>query len=52
MRLHILVTGAQGQLGYDLCSILREEGHETLGVDRSDFDLTDRVATERFLDAS
>lgn len=50
--MNILVTGAQGQLGYDLCSILREEGHETLGVDRSDFDLTDRVATERFLDAS
>lgn len=50
--MNILVTGAQGQLGYDLCRTLREEGHTTVGVDRSDFDITDRAATERFLNAS
>ncbi len=37
----ILVTGAKGQLGYDVCRRLSALGIEHLGVDIADFDLTD-----------
>jgi dTDP-4-dehydrorhamnose reductase len=37
--LRILVTGAQGMLGTDVCAVL-SEGHEVDGVDVGDFDIT------------
>jgi len=40
----ILVTGAKGMLGTDLCEILAGE-HEVVGVDLEDFDITDEAAT-------
>jgi dTDP-4-dehydrorhamnose reductase len=40
----ILVTGAKGMLGIDLCSIL-EEAHEVEGYDIDDFDITDAGQT-------
>lgn len=42
----ILVTGAGGQLGYDVC---REIGEEAIGVGSKDFDITDRSATIAYI---
>lgn len=41
----ILVTGVAGQLGYDVCRVLKSRGIEHRGVDLADFDITDREAT-------
>ena len=38
----ILVTGAAGQLGYDVCRELARQGIEHKGIDRSDLDICDR----------
>lgn len=45
----ILVTGVAGQLGYDVMRELNKRGIEAIGVDRSDFDITDIEATEKFI---
>ncbi len=45
----ILVTGVKGQLGYDVCRVLRARGIEPIGVDIEDFDITDPIATETYL---
>ena len=45
----ILVTGAKGQLGFDLCRILADRKIDHLGVDIEDFDITDREATLAFI---
>lgn len=47
----ILVTGAKGQLGYDVCKRLSLCGIEHCGVDIDDFDITDRQATDAYLRA-
>lgn len=39
----VLVTGANGMLGSDLCEALAGK-HEVIGVDMQDFDITDRAA--------
>lgn len=51
MSMKIIVTGAEGQLGTDVMLALRERGIEGIGVDRSDFDITDAAATEAFITA-
>lgn len=43
----VLVTGAKGQLGYDVCERLVLEGIEHTGVDRDDFDLTDAAQVRK-----
>lgn len=43
----ILVTGASGQLGYDMC---REIGNEAIGIDVADLDVTDRAATRTYIE--
>lgn len=35
-----LVTGVKGQLGYDICKVLRKKGYEAVGVDIEEMDLT------------
>lgn len=40
----ILVTGATGQLGYDVCRALEVRNIEYLGVSTPNFDLTDKVS--------
>jgi len=40
-----LVIGSKGMLGQDLVDLLREQGHEAVGVDRDDVDITDPAAT-------
>ena len=47
----ILVTGVNGQLGYDVCRILSDRGMEHRGVDVADFDLTDPAAVQGYLAA-
>jgi dTDP-4-dehydrorhamnose reductase len=43
----VLVTGATGQLGWDVCRQLTESHIEHKGVGSVDFDLTDREAVRR-----
>lgn len=42
--MRVLVTGARGMLGTDVCDVLAEE-HEVRGADIEDFDITDAEAT-------
>lgn len=38
--MRVLVTGAKGQLGYDVVKELEKRGYKALGVDREEMDLT------------
>lgn len=38
----VLVTGTKGQLGYDVVNELNDRGHEAIGVDVEEMDITDR----------
>ena len=40
-KLHVLVTGANGMLGQDLCPILEDEGFEVFETDINNLDITD-----------
>ena len=42
----ILVTGATGQLGYEVCHVLQERGVEYKGVCSADFDIVDFAAVD------
>ena len=47
----ILVTGANGMLGQDLCPILEDEGHEVIETDIHNLDITnEQEVIETFLD--
>ena len=37
----VLVTGVKGQLGYDVVNELTSRGHEAVGVDIEEMDITD-----------
>jgi dTDP-4-dehydrorhamnose reductase/dTDP-4-dehydrorhamnose 3,5-epimerase len=45
----VLVTGAEGQLGHDVVKRLNVLGIEALGVDRDNFDITDKEQTQKFI---
>ena len=46
----ILVTGATGQLGFDCVAELKKQGYnEVLGVSSSDFNLTNKEDTEKYI---
>lgn len=45
----VLVTGVKGQLGYDVVRELQKCGHETVGVDIDEMDITDAAAVERVM---
>ena len=45
----VLVTGFNGQLGYDVIKELRSRQIECIGTDLQDFDITDREATQKFI---
>ena len=40
----VLVTGAKGMLGQDLCPALEDDGYEVIEKDIADFDITDESA--------
>ena len=44
----VLVTGFNGQLGYDVVKELESRQIECIGTDLQDFDITDREATIKF----
>ena len=46
----ILVTGATGQLGHDVCGILSQRGIKHKGVSSADFDITSKESTQAFLE--
>ena len=45
----VLVTGANGQLGYDVVKELQKQNIECCGATRKDFDIIDFEATEKFI---
>lgn len=45
----VLVTGAKGMLGQDLCPILEDEGHEVVETDSGNLDVTDFTQVKKVL---
>jgi dTDP-4-dehydrorhamnose reductase len=45
----VLVTGVKGQLGYDVVNELNKRGHESVGVDIAEMDITDGASVHRVL---
>lgn len=45
----VLVTGANGQLGYDVVKELQKQNIECYGASRKDFDIVDFEVTEKFI---
>lgn len=43
----VLVTGAGGQLGYDVVKELQKRGHVAVGADLAELDITDGIAVDR-----
>ena len=48
----VLVTGAKGQLGYDVMNELAKRGYEAIGVDVQEMDITDAQAVDRVITES
>ncbi len=44
--MRFLVTGVNGQLGYDIVKELEKRGHEAVGTDRSTMDITNQAQVE------
>lgn len=49
--MRVLVTGATGQLGYEVCRVLQERGVAYLGVGSAQLEITDRSAVSTCLEA-
>ena len=47
----VLVTGVNGQLGYDVVHELKRRGHEAIGVDIEEMDITDGAVVARVMEA-
>lgn len=45
----VLVTGANGMLGQDLCPILEKEGYEVIKTDIQDMDITKGIEVEKVI---
>lgn len=45
----VLVTGAKGQLGYDVVKELEKRGHTAVGVDIGEMDITDVASVKRVM---
>lgn len=45
----VFVTGVKGQLGFDVVNELEKRGHEALGVDIEDMDITDKESVNRVI---
>ena len=42
----VLVTGVRGQLGFDVVNELNKRGHEAIGVDIAEMDITDKLSVD------
>lgn len=47
--MRVLVTGVNGQLGYDVVNELKSRKHEAIGVDVAEMDVTDKDAVNRVI---
>lgn len=45
----VLVTGVKGQLGYDVVNELEKRGHQAVGVDIEEMDITDQASVNSIL---
>lgn len=45
----VLVTGANGQLGFDVINELNRRGHHAVGVDIAEMDITDKASVDKVL---
>lgn len=45
----ILVTGVNGQLGYDVVKVLNKRNIECVGIDKEDLDITDAQAVNEYI---
>lgn len=45
----ILVTGANGQLGFDVIKALEKRSIDCIGIDKNDLDITDKVAVDNYI---
>lgn len=48
-KMRVLVTGINGQLGYEVLKCLQERGIFGIGAGRAEFELTDKIQMEEFL---
>lgn len=47
--IRVLVTGVNGQLGFDVVNRLNELGIEAIGVGRNDFDISNKKETQEYI---
>lgn len=45
----VLVTGVKGQLGFDCLNELTKRGHEAIGIDIQELDITDNAAVHSYI---
>lgn len=48
--MRIMVTGSSGQLGTDVVSLLKERGHEVIGADMPEFDITNEALVKNYIE--
>lgn len=48
----VFVTGVKGQLGFDVMNELKKRGHEAIGVDIEEMDITDEKSVNRVIKAA
>ncbi|WP_394524787.1 dTDP-4-dehydrorhamnose reductase [Lacrimispora sp. JR3] len=48
----VFVTGVKGQLGFDVMNELKKRGHEAVGVDIEEMDITDAESVNRVIKAA
>lgn len=47
--MRVFVTGVKGQLGFDVANELEKRGHEAIGVDIQEMDITDAKSVDRVI---
>lgn len=45
----VLVTGSNGQLGFDVINELKKRGHNAIGIDVKEMDITDSIAVNKVI---
>lgn len=48
--MRVLVTGVKGQLGYDVVNELTKRGHEAIGTDIAEMDITDKACVSTVIE--